>query len=148
MCALRLGMGLSLFFLWLLNKYGVSSCYSFVITVLYWIYWQSNKSLTHMCCLTEAVFFLQNKRGEISQSTEEKTLHCHNRLYVFRTGFFLLTPSALHTAPQSPTANIPQTKINVVSLWVKSLNKQKYQQSASSLCPWVGHNRLFVRLKL
>lgn len=100
------------------------------------------KLKTIVCCLTEAVICpLCDKIRMGNFTIEGKKRGCTVEQVLHR-------PCVLHTALQSSTANIPQTKINVVSLWVKSLNKQKYQQSASSLFPKVVHNRLFVELVL
>lgn len=97
-----------------------------------------------ICCVTKTAIFCELElQLWVSYSREEKELHCHCWLRAFKQ--VLLAPSVLHTALQAPATNIPQTKINTVSQWVKSLNKQKYQQSASSLCP--RDNGLFVRLK-
>lgn len=107
------------------------------------------KLKTNVCCLTKSVIcHLCDKNRMRSLTTERRKETVLSQLAACFFEQVLLRPCVLHTALQSPTANIPQTKINVVSLGVKSLNKQKYQQSASSLCPRVGHNRLFVELKL
>lgn len=106
---------------------------------------KSNRSVKQISAISPGLLW-QKRLVNFTIARGKKTV-LSQLAVCFRAGF-LLRPSVLHTALQSPTANIPQTKINVVSLWVKCLNKQKYQQSASSLCPWVGHNRLFVQLKL
>lgn len=152
MCGLWLGMGLSLFLLRSLIakqvwRLWLALFYDYRIVLNIQKLTQKLKTNIHCLGLRQwSVTCVTKWERRNSQLREERKLHCHNRLDVYGQ-VFLLRPSVLHTAPPSATANIPQTKINV-SLWVKSLHKQEYQQSASSLCPWIGHNRLFVQLKL
>lgn len=91
-----------------------------MITVLYCTHRKIKQKLkTDICRLTTAVIcrFCDKKRnGEFHNKEEEGKKAAASRLaWCFYAGF-LLGPSVLHTAQQAPTANIPQTKINTVSL--------------------------------